>query len=89
MEWLHAKASYDRWHEEIRLLKAEGQRVGKSFEWLKKQWLTRKGLWELDVTAPVGASAYASRCSQACERLQIKAERHFAELLAIATRYGY
>ncbi|KIJ30012.1 hypothetical protein M422DRAFT_268474 [Sphaerobolus stellatus SS14] len=45
LEWLYVKASCERWDEEIKLLKEEGQRVSKSFEWLKKEWQNRQREW--------------------------------------------
>ncbi|KIJ28984.1 hypothetical protein M422DRAFT_269683 [Sphaerobolus stellatus SS14] len=41
LEWLHSKASYEQWEEETRLLKAEGDHVGRSFRWLKEEWVRR------------------------------------------------
>ncbi|KIJ25931.1 hypothetical protein M422DRAFT_83632, partial [Sphaerobolus stellatus SS14] len=50
-----------RWEEETKLFKAEGMRVGKSFEWLKNEWLGCETSWRDDNEIPKGAVAYAAR----------------------------
>src|SRR5215813_10787105 len=42
VEWTHARASRDRWHEEVRLLRAESRRATKSFAWMATIWSDRK-----------------------------------------------
>lgn len=41
IEWLHAKASLERWVEEEGLLAVESQRVVRSFLWECKKWVSR------------------------------------------------
>ena len=41
LEWLHAKASCERWGEEVKLLKAESARVGCSFQYKAMEWNRR------------------------------------------------
>ncbi|KIJ41631.1 hypothetical protein M422DRAFT_255248 [Sphaerobolus stellatus SS14] len=88
LEWLYARASYERWDEETKLLKAEGERVGKSFGWLKKQWQTRKMDWGRDDDIPRGAVAYAARTATTFARLEQKGLAHFLELLKVAVKYA-
>ena len=38
IEWLHAIASMERFDEEVRLLKAESERVGKTFRYFANKW---------------------------------------------------
>ncbi|KIJ44566.1 hypothetical protein M422DRAFT_779310 [Sphaerobolus stellatus SS14] len=88
LEWLYARASYERWDEETKLLKAERGRVGKSFGWLKKQWQTRKMNWGRDDDIPRGALAYAAGTATNFTRLEQKGLAHFLELLKVAVKYA-
>ncbi|KIJ26345.1 hypothetical protein M422DRAFT_272583 [Sphaerobolus stellatus SS14] len=83
LKWLHAKASLERWEEETKLLKAEGECVGKSFEWLKGDWRRREVEWSRDGTVSKGAIAYATRTVGTFEVLKKKAWTHFSELLSL------
>ncbi|KIJ31007.1 hypothetical protein M422DRAFT_267429 [Sphaerobolus stellatus SS14] len=72
LEWLYAKASWERWDEETKLLKAEGERVGTSFEWLKNEWSHRREAWTLDEAVSPEAVAYAARTMATVGRLEKK-----------------
>ncbi|KIJ28993.1 hypothetical protein M422DRAFT_269690 [Sphaerobolus stellatus SS14] len=39
IEWLHARASRDRFEEELKMLEAESERTGKTFRYFQRQWL--------------------------------------------------
>ncbi|KIJ41838.1 hypothetical protein M422DRAFT_255163 [Sphaerobolus stellatus SS14] len=41
IEWLHAHASLKRFEEEMRLLEAESERVGKTFGFYRRKWLLK------------------------------------------------
>ncbi|KIJ28516.1 hypothetical protein M422DRAFT_270206 [Sphaerobolus stellatus SS14] len=84
LEWLHAKASSERWHEETKLLKAERQRVVKSYQWLKKDWLRRKEKWTQEQGVPKGAVAFAARTTATFNILETRAAMHLTELLALS-----
>ena len=45
LEWVHARASRDRFLEEIILLRAESERVVKTFRFQEKKWVADADNW--------------------------------------------
>ncbi|KAF8508051.1 hypothetical protein BU17DRAFT_100086 [Hysterangium stoloniferum] len=80
IEWLHAKASHARWDEEVRLLGAEGERIGKTFRYLENIWKGRQGLEEWNNNVTRGAAAFAHRQMLLFRNLAEIAEGHYEEL---------
>lgn len=71
IELLHLRASRDRWYEELRLLRAESARVGKTFQHYALTWQRRREEWEEDNDGK--GPGYAAYCAR---------ERHVFETLA-------
>ncbi|KIJ52285.1 hypothetical protein M422DRAFT_243074 [Sphaerobolus stellatus SS14] len=94
IEWLHANASVARFKEEMRLLEAESQRIGKTFRYYQKNWLvkelalmqeTLKVIQEAEGGDAVsrsarGVMAYSRRQAAVFARLAALGEKHFGEL---------
>lgn len=85
IEWLHARASKARFEEEVRLLKAESSRVGRTFDHLAKEWRKRciKDGSEANEGSREarGIQAMMSRREATFVRLAVLAREHHAELL--------
>ena len=87
MEWLHLKAGAERWDEEVRLLRAESERIGRSFLYLKSECKNRGAALSMrdtggsQGTSVKGAIAFAARQVSTFERLQRKAEKSFTQII--------
>jgi len=79
---LHTKASAERWAEELRLLRAESERVGKMFGWLEEEWRRKGNIWGTAeiVGVPRGALAYAARQTSMFGILRRSADQKFLTL---------
>ena len=89
LEWVHAKASMERFEEEVAVLQAESERVGKSFRYYEQLWKAKAELWsrkgsgiigEWENRLKRGAEAMAWKKMGDFERLAKAAEAKFAEV---------
>jgi hypothetical protein len=87
-EWIHSKASTERFEEEVLLLEAESLRVVATFAHLKNQW-KKRGESEVTDHTDKGRVAYAKRCAATFAKLEILSAKRQAELQAIKTRFEY
>ena len=86
IEWLHAKASTERFEEGLTLIKAESSRVGKTFRYMANQWRIRGEGWK---SAVVGSNDAFERGAAASSfpreyvflRLVVLAETSHKQLL--------
>jgi len=71
--------------EEVTLLRAESERVGKTFGWLEDEWRRKGILWEAEEGAqlPRGVLAYAARQMSTFRTLRRAADQKFLELTRI------
>lgn len=87
---MHAKASHARWDEEVHLLRAEGERVGKTFRYLENTWRKRQAAALEATTCSInighGAAAFAHRQMLAVQRLAEIAENHYNMLVLESNR---
>jgi hypothetical protein len=84
IEWMHACASRDRWHEEVRLLRAESRRAMKSFTSFVKVWLDRKALLAVSRVNSRGALGYADCQVRVFSVLEAQAKKYNGQLEELA-----
>ena len=97
LEWVHAKASTERFEEEVTLLQAESERVGKSFRYYEHLWKGKAEAWarkgsgiigERENRLRRGAEAMAWKKMGDFERLAKAAEAKFAEVTLMCQQEG-
>ena len=83
IKWLHAKASADRFDEEVRLLKAESERVDKTFRHFEGQWRNLRRAYDKSGDRFMrGGYSLAGRHADEFSRLAEEAERSYMLLMA-------
>ncbi|KIJ29007.1 hypothetical protein M422DRAFT_269618 [Sphaerobolus stellatus SS14] len=98
LEWLHAKASLQRFEEEMILLEAESERVGRTFRHYQKVWrarAVRSSENEEEVTEgrtrsrkSRGVEAYAKRCANTFGRMAMLAEGDYFDVMTHKRVHG-
>lgn len=97
LEWVHARASVHRLEEEVILLHAESERVGKTFDYFQRHWKGQADTWrcrrqqgEVFKNGGVqrGAEAAAHRKVAMFARLARAANRRFEEVEALIRKEG-
>ncbi|KIJ28700.1 hypothetical protein M422DRAFT_270002 [Sphaerobolus stellatus SS14] len=95
VEWVHAKASMDRWDEELKLLEAESERIPRTFHYYERLWSKHCEEWRKECGATTdegrgsrlvrGAVAFAQRTAVGFGRSSSLAETRYQELLRFKT----
>lgn len=80
LEWLHAKAAFERWNEEVHLLREESRRIAASFRYEQERWLQMKEPLGDDAPRALrGKMAYIQRQAAIYGGLASRAQQHYDE----------
>jgi hypothetical protein len=77
VNWLRAKARYDRWNEEDRQVKYEMEWTITWYRWQKEKWMKRSERAEMLNTQGNGHVAYAEKQVSMWEKLEVEAQKAF------------
>lgn len=74
VEWLKARARAQRWEEEVRMLRAEMNRVLEFFSWKATWWATSTTRTSVSPQLGEGLTAYAAEQADMYRRIRVAFE---------------